>query len=355
MRSHLAFLFVLLGIGLSVWGFLSSNDENTVKVHRSSYTTDQVTTYLSADTRYTFNIRGIKAQIPYATNMILSQSHPEVTRLIIAIHSSSYNPDTYLKNSLAVLAHEGLFPKKTLIIAPAFYHQDKTVIEDSVIWRSTPFWGSSRALFQNKKITLSAYEILDDILSRIITSPHFPNLTDIVILGHSAGGQLVNRYADSNLIEDTLALDRHISMRYLVMAPSSYVYLDGKRATGEEGKDFSFPLAADKKYNRWGYGLEHLYQYHKRHHISADTIRGQYRYRSVLYLVGSKDTGTHALDRSPSAMLEGLNRLERLKTYYRYLHYYYGKAITEYHSMAIIPNAGHSGKALMLSQEGYVM
>ena len=308
--------------------------------------------YLSDDTRYHFTINSIAAQIPYASNMMLDKAHTEVTRLILAIHSSSYNPDTYLDNSLSLLGNDAALNSETLIIAPAFYRKDKTDLSDIVAWRSSPFWGGSRALYQEKKIKLSAYEILDDILTRIITSKYFPNLSDIVILGHSAGGQLVNRYAASNTIEDTVALEHGISMRYLVMAPSSYVYLDGKRVKRDSYTEFKFPFGANKKYNYWGYGLEHLYSYHKRHAITAETIRSQYKYRKVLYLVGERDTKDFALDKSKSAMREGGNRLGRLKIYYNYLKHYYGEGITKYHSMAIIPNAGHLGKVLMGSNEG---
>ena len=198
--------------------------------------------YLSSDTRYHVTINSIAAQIPYASNMTLHEEHTEVTRLILAIHSSSYNPDTYLDNSLSLLGNDAVFNSETLIIAPAFYRKDKTDLSDIVTWRASPFWGGSRALYQEKKIKLSAYEILDDILTRVITSKHFPNLSDIVILGHSAGGQLVSRYAASNTIEDTVALEHGISMRYLVMAPSSYVYLDGKRAKRDSYNEFKFPF-----------------------------------------------------------------------------------------------------------------
>lgn len=308
--------------------------------------------YLSKNHRYKFSINSITAQIPYASNMTLHEEHDEVIRLILAIHSSSYNPDTYLENSLLLLGDDDKLNKETLIVAPAFYRKDKTNISDSVIWSVSPFWGSSRALYRGEKIKLSAYEILDDILTRIITSKHFKNLSEIIILGHSAGGQLVNRYAASNTIENTVAQEHHVSMRYLVMAPSSYVYLDGKRVKKYENNRFTFPFGANKKYNYWGYGLEHLYGYHKRHGITAETIRFQYQYRKVLYLVGERDTKAYALDKSSSAMREGENRLERLKIYYNYLKSYYGDEIAEYHSMAIIPNAGHSGRVLMSSKQG---
>ncbi len=308
--------------------------------------------HTSAKTRYSFHINNIKAQIPYATNLTIDQDHPEVTEMILAIHSSSYNPDYYLDNTLLLLRSQPQRMKKTLIFAPALYRQDKTTLTDIVTWRNAPFWGTSRALYKGRKIRLSAYEILDHILTSIMTSGHFPNLDNIMVLGHSAGGQLVNRYAACNTIEDTVAINHHVSMRYLVMAPSSYVYMDGKRISRSDPTTFIFPFNAYKKYNDWGYGLEHLYSYHKRHHITAEMIRLQYRYRRVLYLVGDQDTTDAALSKTKSAMLEGGNRLERLKIYYQHLQNHYGKEISTYHTMAIIKGVGHSSRKLMLSEEG---
>jgi hypothetical protein len=78
----------------------------------------------------------------------------------------------------------------------------------------------------------------------------------------------------------------------------------------------------------------------------------EYKYRKVLYLVGELDTKDFALDKSKSAMLEGSNRLERMKIYYNYLKTYYGDEITDHQSMSVVPHVGHSGRALMHSAEG---
>jgi hypothetical protein len=309
--------------------------------------------YLSQTTRYPFEINDIRAQIPCATNLRLDQKHPEVTRMVLAIHSSSYNPDYYLENTLLLFQNSPKELKKTLIVAPAFYRKDKTDLSNIVVWKRSPFWGSSKGLYRSKKVEVSAYEILDHLLKDVMTSDRFPHLKEVIVLGHSAGGQLVNRYAACNTVEDTIADKHNISMRYLVMAPSTYVYMDGRRMRKQgEQITFDYPFNAVKKYDNWGYGLKHLYRYHKRHHINADTIRWQYQYRRVLYLVGDQDTGKHHLSQTRSAMYQGANRLERLKIYYHYLETYYGRDIHDYHAMAIVKGAGHSSRQLMLSEEG---
>ncbi|RUM74085.1 MAG: hypothetical protein DSZ10_02260 [Sulfurovum sp.] len=344
-------LVILVVVAIS-YGYQSNDVVKENTTHQTKPLQVKTHRYKSDTQRYHFDIRTVHAQIPYASNMRLSDVHTEVRHLIVAIHSSSYNPDTYLNNALSLFESGATDSGKTLIVAPAFFRKDKTKLSDIVTWDVSPFWGSSRASYHKEKVELSAYEVLDDLLRRIIGSKNFPNLSDIVILGHSAGGQMVTRYAACNTIEDTEALKHHISMRYLVMAPSSYLYMDGRRAKRSDHTVFEFPFGAHKQYNNWGYGLKHLYAYHKRNHITADNIRWNYKYRKVLYLVGELDTKDFALDKSKSAMLEGSNRLERMEIYYDYLKTCYGDEITDHHSMSVVPHVGHSGRALMHSAEG---
>ena len=48
--------------------------------------------------------------------------------------------------------------------------------------------------------SFSSFEVMDNIITHIIYSEKFPNLTQIVLTGFSGGGQFVNRYAASNRV-----------------------------------------------------------------------------------------------------------------------------------------------------------
>lgn len=358
MRKVLYMLpFILLFMMIHKWQQLSAIETQivTTKVTNSNVKTLLRTTkrYLSNDTRYKFKINKVQAQIPYATNLNINTYNPNITRLVLAIHSSSYNPDTYLNNTLELFKKFPDMKDKILIISPAFFHENRTSIQDIVTWSVSPFWGSSSALYKDKNINLSAYEIVDNILTRIITSDNFPNLKDVIILGHSAGGQMVNRYAASNNIETRIALHYDINMKYLVMAPSSYIYFNEKRVVNSSLNKFKKPKVKNSKYNVWGYGLDKLYGYHKRHKITARYIKEQYSKRKVLYLVGEHDEKRDkSLGVSKGAMMQGKNRKERAIAYYTHLKKYFGSSITQIQKMEIIKGAGHWGKALMSSKEG---
>ena len=48
--------------------------------------------------------------------------------------------------------------------------------------------------------------MVDEILRKLAKKDSFPNLKAIVVAGHSAGGQFVNRYEMSNKIHETLGV-----------------------------------------------------------------------------------------------------------------------------------------------------
>ncbi|HFS85117.1 MAG TPA: hypothetical protein ENK72_00665 [Epsilonproteobacteria bacterium] len=217
------------------------------------------------------------------------------------------------------------------------------------MWNTAPFWGSSRGLITSQKVNISAYEVLAHLLMSIILSGNFPHLKQIVILGHSAGGQLVNRYAASNTIEETF----NIPVKYMVMAPSSYLYFTDERICDKREKKFCKLKEKDKQLNRWGYGTEKLYGYHKRHHITPHSMKRRYQHATILYLVGENDDKRDAsLSTHIGAMAQGNHRKERAMIYYNYLQHLFGSDITRNQKLVIVPNVGHWGKGLMRSREG---
>jgi hypothetical protein len=307
----------------------------------------------SSTSRFTFHQNNVTGKIPLASNVDLSKTYPSITRLVVAIHSSGYDADIYLDNVLALLQSHPEMQARVGIVAPAFLLTTATRLRDIITWEVSPFRASSRAVKYGKKVQLSAYEVLDALLKQLIVSPSFPNLKHVVVLGHSAGGQMVNRYAVANQIENTTAEQHGVKMKYLVMAPSSYVYFDNRRAIGGTTNRFETPRLDASAYNHWGFGLQKLYSYHKRHNISAKSMKSEYPKRTVLYLVGENDNhADESMGTSKGSMLQGRNRLERAVTYYNHLKDYFGNHIARNQSFAIIKGVGHWGRGLILSEEG---
>ena len=57
-------------------------------------------------------------------------------------------------------------------------------------------WRSGGTATNNDKLT--SFDFTDEILRKLAKKDVFPNLKAIVVAGHSAGGQYVNRYAMAN-------------------------------------------------------------------------------------------------------------------------------------------------------------
>ncbi|WP_428737799.1 hypothetical protein [Sulfurimonas sp.] len=304
-----------------------------------------------ASKRYEFFINGIKASIPYETNYPIHKTNPHIKRLIIAIHSSNHDAKMYFNNTSA-LTKSLQKTDETLIVAPQFLItsliQEPTEA-DFLFWKVPPFRGTSKALYKGKKVSLSAYEILDEMINEIVSSNNFPNFRSVVIFGHSAGGQMVNRFAAySRFDKNTL------DVRYIVMAPSSYVYFNKERVQKGTLNHFEVPQMDEKYYNYWGNGLKKLYQVHRRNRVSPDIMRKQYKNSKITYLVGSRDNdpSNSSLGKSKSSMMQGSHRVERAQVYYNYLQHYFGRGIVNRQHLYVVPNVGHSSKGLMNSEVG---
>ncbi|MHC4289709.1 MAG: hypothetical protein ACYSO4_00200 [Planctomycetota bacterium] len=307
-----------------------------------------------ASKRYPIPYKNDVLQFPYESSHDLFTKNASVKQALFLVHSASYSAKQYYLNGRAMLEKVPAEENITLIIAPHFLkskHVQEASNPNFLYWRATPFWGSSRGFFNNKDICISAYEVVDVILSNLVKNNNFPNLKKIVIIGHSAGGQMVNRYAACNLFESQVAFPNNIDVKYVVTAPSSYLYFSKERPVKGSLSKFALPDNANTDYNRWAYGLDSLYSYHTRNHIKANWIIEHYPQKNILYLVGSndKDSEDSSLDKSTGAMLQGSNRLVRARLYYNYLKHFFGNEIKKHQKFYIVKNMGHWGQGLMAS------
>ncbi len=308
-----------------------------------------------ASKRYPIEIDGVKTFLPYESSHDLSSKNDSITRIIYSIHSASYSAKSYFNRATELVNKTHRQYRNTLIIAPHILPKgciNNPGKSNILYWEFPAFWGSSRGMFNDHKIRISSYEVTDRILEQVVSSGNFPNIETIVIMGHSAGGQMVNRYAASGIFENKIAKPAGIEVRYIVMAPSSYLYFNNERINRTLNK-YSAPENPPKGFNRWAYGLGNIYTYHKKFHITAEMMINQYPSKKILYLVGSKDNDPNetSLDKKPPAMLQGNNRLKRGEIYYNYLIHYFGDSIKQNQKYHVVRGAGHSGRSLMLSPQ----
>ena len=224
-----------------------------------------------------------------------------IERLLVVVHGALRDSDRYFACACAAAKDGG---SSTLIVAPQFLASVDlevrgAVPDDTLYWNVEGWKGGEPAL---APAPISSFTAMDCLLQKL-TEPGM--LSDgkkptVVIIGNSAGGQYVNRYAAVGHAPDQLVKDG-ISVRFIIANPSTYLYFDGKRPV--EVPDRS-------SINRWRYGFEDKPAY-----VDSTPEESLERYlaRDVTIVLGSEDRDDSALllEVSAAAMTQGANRLER--------------------------------------------
>jgi hypothetical protein len=270
-------------------------------------------------------------------NRPLTARNDSIERAFILVHGLQRDGDVYYRSALAATTEAGRM-EHTLVIAPQFHVQDGGAqCHDKVAPNEVAFacrgWQDGVATPDGP---LSSFAATDRLLQVIDNRAIFPALKEIVVAGHSAGGQFVQRYAATNRLDGKLT----VPLRYVVANPSSYLYLESWRPVADPG-------AACPAFDRYKFGLKGLTGYQAE--SGREAIRTAYPRRSVTYLLGELDTtDEHNMDKSCSAMAQGPNRLERGLAYYQRLQ----QTFQSVHRLLKVPGCAHSGDCMYRSENG---
>lgn len=229
------------------------------------------------------------------------------TRALIVVHGVLRDADYYFDTGV-IAADASHKLDDTLVIAPQFVEQSElgapNVSSKTLRWGDT--WpGGSDAL---SPAPISTYDVFDALIARLSDRSRFPNMREIVIAGHSAGGQIVQRYAVVGKAPQLNAGAR-VRVHLIVSNPSSYFYFSDWRPIPPEGcVDF----------DRWRYGLAGAPRYVTG---TASALEARYVARRVTYLMGTADTNPNEadLDRSCGGEAQGPYRFARAKYFIAYL------------------------------------
>lgn len=255
-------------------------------------------------------------------------------RAVIVVHGDARNADEYFGFARDAARAAG---SDALILAPHFTTAaDDGRVDSDLAWTDDTWKDGATPALRN---AMSSFEVMDRLIARLAQSD--PTLRDVVIIGHSAGGQFVQRYAAGARLPEGL----HV--RFVVANPSSYVYLDDRRP--DEGR-FDTPSSSERRrcsrFDRYKYGLERLPE--PLGAIGADALRAQYRARDVTILLGALDRSDEDnLDRSCEARLQGAQRYERGVLFYQYLQTLFPPDGD--HRLEVVPGVGHDPQAMLNS------
>jgi hypothetical protein len=171
-------------------------------------------------------------------------------------------------------------------------------------------------------------------------------LKSVVLVGHSGGGQLLNRYTIVGAAPAELAASG-IHVRFVIANPSSYFYFSNDRPR-TDGSFAPFDAAQCPEFNRWRYGLRDAPGYVEDQSDAAWEHReSDYAQADVIYLLGLNDTDPEQidLDTSCAGEAQGTERLERGRAYFRYLK---DRRASDFHQQLwFVPGVAHVGTRMV--------
>ncbi|WDZ94256.1 hypothetical protein Herbaro_12175 [Herbaspirillum sp. WKF16] len=293
------------------------------------------------------------AQQPYSfavyANNDLSQPL-QVSRAVVLVHGVKRNADDYFGVGQHLLKQARLPASGTLLLAPNFMVQ-----ADEGASSAMPLWGGGTWMqgeaSERGVEGLSSFQALEDIVHWLSDRKRFPQLKEIVMMGHSAGAQLMQRFAVMNDLDAPLQ-QAGIAIRYIISSPSSYVYFEAHRPDGD-GFDLPKSIMCPG-YNNYRYGIDNPPEYLARQHLSGQQLFARYAARNITYMVGARDNnGNHRyLDKACGAAMQGSNRVERQLNFVRYEAFLSAQwKVAVNHPEFQVPGAAHEADKLFRSEE----
>ena len=290
----------------------------------------------------------------------LDTRNEAITRALIIVHGAGRDADNYFRSSLAAAFLAGAL-ENTVIVAPRMASNaancKDTLAANEVSWNCNT-WRSGGPATSNPDLT--SFDFLDEILRKVARKEIFPNLKANVVAGHSAGGQVVNRYEMGNQVHEKLG----VPVTYVVSNPSSYAYPEALRPTDSAYSVQAHPpsyvpeIPANTApfrafsggrdcttYDLWPYGLPKRTGYTAKE--SDEQLKKQLVSRPTTYLLGELDVlPLGGFDGSCPAMAQGPTRLARGEAF--------GKLVNEklgaHHTITIVPECGHNARCMFTAE-----
>ena len=242
----------------------------------------------------------------------LEKGDPAAEYAVIYIHGldSKINDSTPAFKAI-VKGHPGA--RKTIFIKPAFFSR---VNCHKNLRGKVALWDTQKHDWRRGDLSLgehgvSSYAVIDRIFELLADRARYPKLKHILLCGFSAGGQVVNRY----VAVGKLAPAAHLKYSFAVGAPSSYLYVDGRRIAPDGS--FRIPDPPVPGAEAWHDGLQGRCAYAA--DLSEKEIMANLASRPTLYMCGVEDVKPRGLIVTPGAMTQGENRYRRFLNYRKYI------------------------------------
>ncbi len=293
---------------------------------------------------------GHRYKMPVYANRDLAKGDLRgIKQVLIVIHGVKRDADQYFETAAALVAADPARAGDTLVLAPRFSGSIDSGFAGMAAWRKAS-WEDGQESVQaaGRPAPVASFQVLDDLLRSLNDRKRLPSLAGLVLAGHSAGAQLVHRYAVLNNLDGALRRDG-LTLRYVIANPSSYLYLTNERPRAD-GKGYApYERGICPTYNQYKYGTDRLPAYARE--TDDATLFVRYAARDVVYLLGGADNNPEhrLLDKACGAEAQGATRLARGTGYVQYEHVLAargGKPVTLRHTAFEVGGVGHDGKRM---------
>lgn len=223
---------------------------------------------------------------------------------------------------VATAADAGISPDSVAVLAPYFANgADKGLgypwteglkagqgsTSNALIWSGSQWSAGANNAYPHASQNTSSFFVLDTLIKYFDDSTLFPNLNQIVLAGHSMGGQMVQRYAAVSPYQET-----RVPVTHWIGNPDSYAWLGEDRplstAACADFDDYRSGFANFSEYANGDmtYGVSLVNQ-------GREAIQANYQSKQIAYGRALLDHGDHSSD--CGANVTGLDRHERFFFY----------------------------------------
>lgn len=207
------------------------------------------------------------------------------------------NVQELAKNQSKGSAEDG----RVLIMAPMFLTKEdmeKGAGSDGDIFFKRQGWSVAGTSRGPKHFTgISSFTIVDQLVEDLLDRSKYPHLEDLIMIGHSMGGQANLRYAMFKKQSDK-------RMRFWIGNPGKYTYLTKERPMDKSSCD---------DYDKWPFGIGNHKSLPK--YIKSAVKKGRkslmssFRNQRIHYFYGLNDNG--GTSKECTHNVQGKNRLQR--------------------------------------------
>ncbi|KAK7460453.1 hypothetical protein VKT23_009174 [Stygiomarasmius scandens] len=256
-------------------------------------------------------------EIPVFWSDPLTNQKAEATHAFVVIHGRLRDGANYweIMNDALQSALDDEYPgadRKSFIIAPQFFSEklnEGQYSKNELAFEDVNAWQAGDTASHPKGTNVTSMDALDAIIATFSDKNEYPSITNITLVGHGGGGQLIARYA-------AVGADapEGVHLRYIIGDPSTNAYFTKDRPVENHSGDPSCDF-----WNTWRYGYENFNGTRTSGNKTSFDYFTKYINRDIIFLIAGNDTIPNGDQYCPALMQGGSARRDRNLAWWTYI------------------------------------